>query len=77
MKSLKNNTDYYISKYVLTVIALLSIVIGFFMGKVSPEIFYATVGAILSHFYQDTTIKNLSSKIKAQSEEIKILKDGN
>jgi hypothetical protein len=45
------------------------------MGKVAPEIFYATVGGIISHFYQETTIKKLNSKVKAQNDEIKVLKN--
>lgn len=62
-------------KNLITVVAVVSIVIGFFIGKVSSEIFYATVGGIISHFYQGSTIKKMSKKITAQTEEIKSLKN--
>ncbi len=70
-----NNQSYNLVRYTFTLIALCSIIIGFFMGKVAPEIFYATVGGIISHFYQETTIKKLNSKVKAQNDEIKVLKN--
>jgi len=70
-----NNIDRDFVKNLITIVAVVSIVIGFFIGKVSTEIFYATIGGIISHFYQETTIKKMSNKIKVQSEEIKILKD--
>ena len=69
-----NDINHTFVKNLITVVAVVSIVIGFFIGKVSPEIFYATIGGIISHFYQETTIKKMSKKMKAQSEEIKILK---
>lgn len=63
-------------KSLLAIITVLSVIIGFFCGLVSSEIFYTTVGSIITHFYQGTQVKKLSDKIKEQDVQLQSLKNG-
>lgn len=63
-------------KALLAAITVLSVITGFFMGLVSSEIFYTTVGSVVTHFYQGTKVKELSEKIKDQDSQIQSLKNG-
>lgn len=53
-------------RFVLTVIAVLSIIVGFFLNKVSSDVFYATVGSIITHFYQNYKVNELKKKIDSK-----------
>lgn len=75
MNFLSNITSDHV-KYLLTLIAVLSIIIGFFFGKIADEVFYTTVGSIITHFYQGYKVKKLESEIEAQKVELQSLKDG-
>lgn len=63
-------------KSFLAVITVLSVIIGYFYGIVSSEIFYTTVGSIITHFYQGTKVKELSDKIEQQNIELQSLRNG-
>ena len=57
-------------KNILVVLAVGSIIAGFFIGHVSSEIFYTTVGGIISHFYQSGKINDLQNKVETQKIQI-------
>ena len=61
---------------ILVIVTLVSIIAGFFLGKVVPEFFYATVGGIITHFYQGSKVDALKKTVEAQSVRIQSLKDG-
>lgn len=63
-------------KSFLAIITVLSVIIGFFCGVVGSEIFYTTVGSVVTHFYQGTKVKELSDKIQQQTVELQSLKNG-
>jgi hypothetical protein len=54
----------------LVILSVGSIIVGFFQGIVSSEIFYATVGGIITHFYQSGKITDLKDKVESQRVEI-------
>jgi len=55
------------TKYVLTIMAVSSIIIGYFFDKVASEIFYSTVGGIITHFYQENKVRKLEETVEEQS----------
>lgn len=63
-------------KYLLTTIAVSSIVVGFFLDKIASEVFYTTIGSIITHFYQNSKVEELNKKVQAQDIEIQYLKNG-
>jgi hypothetical protein len=63
-------------KYLLTTIAVSSIVVGFFLDKIASEVFYTTIGSIITHFYQNSKVEELNKKVQAQDIEIQSLKNG-
>lgn len=64
------------TKNLLTIFVVSSVVIGYFFGVVNSEIFYTTVGSVLTHFYQGSKIKELNEKIEQQSVQLQSLKNG-
>ena len=54
----------------LVILAVGSIIVGFFQGLVSSEIFYTTVGGIITHFYQSGKITELQDRVESQKMEI-------
>jgi positive regulator of sigma E activity len=54
-------------KYLLTIMAVSSIIIGYFFDKISSEIFYSTVGGIIAHFYQESKVRKLEETVEEQS----------
>ena len=63
-------------KYILTILAVSSIIVGFFLDKIADEVFYTTIGSIITHFYQGNKVKELKNEIEAQKVEIQSLKNG-
>lgn len=63
-------------KYLLTIMAVSSIIAGFFLDKIADEVFYTTIGSIITHFYQGNKVKELKNEIEAQKVEIQSLKNG-
>lgn len=63
-------------KYLLTVLAVSSIIAGFFLDKIAAEVFYTTIGSIITHFYQGNKVKELKNDIEAQKVELQSLKNG-
>ena len=63
-------------KYILTILAVSSIIVGFFLDKIADEVFYTTIGSIITHFYQSNKVKELKNEIEAQKVEIQSLKNG-
>lgn len=63
-------------KYFLTIAAVLAIIVGFFYDKIASEVFYTTVGSIITHFYQGKKVKELKDQIDKQNVELQSLKDG-
>ena len=61
------------TKNVIALIVILSIIGGFFAGVISGEFFYATIGMIISHFYQVDKINKLKDTVEAQSIKINSL----
>lgn len=55
------------TKYILTLMAVSSIIIGYFFDKVASEIFYSTVGGIITHFYQENKVRKLEEQVEEQS----------
>jgi len=55
------------TKYILTIMAVSSIIIGYFFDKVASEIFYSTVGGIITHFYQENKVRKLEETVEEQS----------
>ena len=55
------------TKYILTIMAVSSIIIGYFFDKVASEIFYSTVGGIITHFYQENKVRKLEEQVEEQS----------
>jgi hypothetical protein len=64
----KNNT-----KNIIALTVILSIIGGFFAGVISSDFFYATIGMIISHFYQVDKINKLKDTVEAQSVKINSL----
>lgn len=60
---------------ILVIVTLVAIIGGFFLGKVAPEFFYATVGGIITHFYQGSKVSALEKTVSEQSVRIQSLKD--
>lgn len=58
----------------LAVVAVFAIIIGFFLGLVSSEIFSATIGGLIAQFYQAGKVADLSKKVESQEAEIQSLK---
>lgn len=71
-----NNLSSDHVKYLLTVLAVSSIIVGFFLDKIAAEVFYTTIGSIITHFYQGNKVKELKNEIEAQKIEIQSLKNG-
>lgn len=63
-------------KYILTILAVASIIVGFFLDKIADEVFYTTIGSIITHFYQGNKVKELKNEIEAQKIKIQSLKNG-
>ena len=64
------------TKNIIALIVIISIIGGFFAGVISSEFFYATIGMIISHFYQKDKINELEKTITEQSSTIKTLSNG-
>ena len=71
-----NNLSSDHVKYLLTILAVSSIIAGFFLDKIADEVFYTTIGSIITHFYQGNKVKELKNEIEAQKVEIQSLKNG-
>ena len=71
-----NNLSSDHVKYILTILAVSSIIVGFFLDKIADEVFYTTIGSIITHFYQGNKVKELKNEIEAQKVEIQSLKNG-
>lgn len=71
-----NNLSSDHVKYLLTVLAVSSIIAGFFLDKIAAEVFYTTIGSIITHFYQGNKVKELKNEIEAQKIKIQSLKNG-
>jgi cell division FtsZ-interacting protein ZapD len=71
-----NNISSDQIKYLLTIMAVSSIIVGFFLDKIAAEVFYTTIGSIITHFYQGNKVKELKNEIEAQKVEIQSLKNG-
>lgn len=69
----KINTEHV--KSLLAIIVVLSVIIGYFVGSVNSEIFYTTVGSVITHFYQGSKVKELSDKVKEQDVQLQSLKN--
>jgi hypothetical protein len=54
-------------KNLLTIMAVTSVIIGYFFDKVASEIFYSTVGGIITHFYQENKVRKLEETVEEQS----------
>lgn len=54
-------------KYILTIMAVTSVIVGYFFDKISSEIFYSTVGGIIAHFYQESKVRKLEETVEEQS----------
>jgi positive regulator of sigma E activity len=54
-------------KYILTIIAVSAVIVGYFFDKIASEIFYSTVGGIISHFYQESKVRKLEETVEEQS----------
>jgi len=64
-------------KQLLTIICICAIIVGFFIGIVSSDVFYATMGIVITHFYQGNMVNKLNNRVKEQEAEIQSLKDIN
>lgn len=54
----------------LAILAVGSIIVGFFQGIVTAEIFYSTIGGIITHFYQSNKISKLQNEVEAQKVQL-------
>ena len=63
-------------KYILTILSVCAIIVGFFLDKIAAEVFYTTIGSIITHFYQGNKVKELKTEIEAQKVELQSLKNG-
>jgi hypothetical protein len=64
------------TKNIVLILTILSVVVGFFIGVVSDNFFYATVGGIIAHFYQSAKIVELKKEVAEQSVKIQSLSSG-
>lgn len=64
------------TKNIVLILTILSIIVGFFTGVVSDNFFYATVGGIITHFYQSVKIVDLKKEVAEQSVKIQSLSSG-
>lgn len=64
------------TKNILAIIAVLSIIIGFFFGAVPSEMFSAIIGGLIMQFFQGSKISELSKKVETQEAELQSLKNG-
>ena len=71
-----NNLSSDNVKYLLTILSVSSIIAGFFLDKIADEVFYTTIGSIITHFYQGNKVKELKNDIEAQKVELQSLKNG-
>jgi hypothetical protein len=71
-----NNLSSDNVKYILTIISVSSIIAGFFLDKIAAEVFYTTIGSIITHFYQGNKVKELKNDIEAQKAKLQSLKNG-
>lgn len=71
-----NNLSSDNIKYLLTILSVSSIIVGFFLDKIAAEVFYTTIGSIITHFYQGNKVKELKTEIEAQKVELQSLKNG-
>ena len=55
------------TKYILTLMAVSAVIVGYFFDKVSSEIFYSTIGGIITHFYQENKVRKLEEQVEEQS----------
>ena len=72
--SMFNNPTEDQLRAILAIIAVVSVIAGFFMGIVSSDVFSATIGMIITHFYQGNKVTELKSKIETHEAEIQSLK---
>jgi uncharacterized membrane protein YfcA len=72
MNTLSNITFDQV-RFLLVLMAVGSIIGGFFAGIVSSEIFYATMGSIITHFYQGTRIQAINDKVDEQHSTIQTM----
>jgi positive regulator of sigma E activity len=56
-----------LTKHIITIMAVSAIIIGYFFDKVASEIFYSTVGGIITHFYQENKVRKLEEQVEEQS----------
>jgi uncharacterized integral membrane protein len=61
-------------KSILAIIAVLSVIVGFFMGLVPSEMFSAIIGGLITQFAQAGRITELSKQVVTQQAEIQSLK---
>lgn len=71
-----NKINKHHINFILTLSAVSSVIIGFFTGHVTSEVFYTTVGGIISHFYQGNRISELENTIEAQSIKLQSITGG-
>lgn len=76
MRFLNNITADHI-RGLLVIIAVLAVIIGFFMQLVPSEIFSAIIGMIITHYYQGNKVTELHNKVSNQEAEIQSLKSDN
>ena len=72
--SMFNNPTEDQLRAILAIIAVVSVIAGFFMGIVSSDVFSATIGMIITHFYQGNKVTQLKSQIETHEAEIQSLK---
>lgn len=63
-------------KGILVIIAVLSVIIGFFLKVIPSEMFSAIVGGLVMQYFQANKIQQLSKKVDDQEVEIQSLKNG-
>lgn len=61
------------TKYILTIMAVTSVIVGYFLDKVASEIFYSTVGGIIAHFYQENKVRKLEEQVEEQSVKLQAI----
>jgi hypothetical protein len=62
-----------IVKDVLAFLFAISLIVGFFMGKVQIELFVSFATLVIGHYYNETDKKHLRGQLVAKDEEIKAL----
>ncbi len=74
MESSSNFLSVQSIKAFFTFIIIASIVGGFFTGLISPDVFVGIASSIITYFYKQGEVENLTKQVENKDSEIQSLK---